>query len=282
MSITVEHRPHEALLRLHGPVTQDALLTLRQHLEQARSYWQYSRVVLEINSPGGELLALRALATEIERWRKHGQFATTGYMSVASAAALALSLGDIGERSVECFTHLVYHHTRVMGAGESPLTARHADATAKQLSRADRMLLEDLVDHLVRGLGGERALGEAGLERCRRLQHSAEEIRCAMRNDAGLSASVSAGPGRKIATPKLLRRIESAYQRAQDHGQVGSFLDLLADLFAQDCRMPVDLAWTLLLIDKVEGVEALQHQPIATPVDDQSVKPLAVAPRMAA
>jgi ATP-dependent protease ClpP protease subunit len=265
MSIAMECRPDDALLTLHGPVAQDSALALRQHLDQARGYWHYKRVVLEINSPGGELLALRAMAHDIHRWREQGgEFITEGRMAVASAAALALSLGDVGQRTVQPHTQLVYHHTRVQGNGDAPLTAEHAVAAAQQLNRADQGLLDALVNHLVAGFGGEQALGEAGLERCRRVQAHQGNIHKALGHESGLVTLAASRRNSKIGPPKLLRQMESSFQQALEKERTTAFRELLSALFAQDRRMPVDVAWALLLVDVVEGIPALQpRDPLA-------------------
>lgn len=257
MTIAMQCRPDDALLTLHGPVTQDCALALRQNLDQAHGYWRYTRVALEINSPGGELLALRAMAHEMQRWRQQGGvFITQGRMAVASAAALALSLGDVGQRTVQPHTHLVYHHTRVLGSGDAPLTAEHAVAAARQLNQADEGLLDVLVAHLVKGFGGERALGEAGLDRCRRVQAQQVAIHKALGHESGLVAV--AGRSLKAGLPKLILQMEKAFEQAVEKSSIRAFRQLLSQLFTQDNRMPVDVAWVLLLVDVVEGVPSLQ------------------------
>lgn len=268
MSVEFLPLPTHAILRLRGELRQDTALDLRAAMHQAGNYWHYDRLIVEINSPGGELLALRALVHEMHWWRSRGgQIETAAQMQAGSAAAVLLSLGDVGRREVRPHTELVYHHTRIMTQGTQALTAQHAGATARHLQMADMSLLQQLAEHIVQGHGDLFAMAKAGLARCQRLQAQAAEIGSALVLEAGYGNS--AGKSASL----LLRQLIRTYQKTLKQGDARPYTELLASIFDRDSRMPVDLAWSLLLVDAVEGIEALQPDVLTAP---------ARAPRMAA
>lgn len=257
MSVTFTPKANQAEIQICGEVNQATALLLREALREAREYWHYDHLVLQINSPGGELLALKALMHEARWWRQRGgTLATEALLQAGSAAALALSLGDVGHRSVQPYTELLYHHTRLLAAGEFHLTAHHAEAAQRRLRQVDHELLHTLVGHIADGFGGVEALARAGVERCRKLSASADVVAQALGRAAGLC-----GQGRRTSKDPaslMLKRMESVYQKVLAKHSPEPMIGLLADIFERDAPMPVDVAWGLLLIDAVDTVEALQ------------------------
>jgi ATP-dependent protease ClpP protease subunit len=260
--------PTHAILRVRGELLQDTALDLCAAIHQASTYWHYDRLVLEINSPGGELLALRALVHEMNWWRgQRGRVETAGQMQAGSAAALLLSLGDVGRRVVCPHTELVFHHTRVMTQGAQALTAQHAGAAARRLEQADVTLLRQLTEHIVQGHGDIATMARTGLARCQQLQSKAAQISAALGADAGFGST----PAKSASL--LLRQLTRTFEKTLKLDDARPYTELLASIFARDSRMPVDVAWGLLLVDSVHGVQELQ--PGVRPVTAQ-------APRMAA
>lgn len=257
MNVKFTPKAKEGHILLSGEFTQASALALRDAIREAREYWHYDRLTLQINSPGGELLALKAIMHEIRLWRSdRRKFATEALMKSGSAAALALSMGDVGNRRVQPYTELLYHHTRMMADGQFALTAHHAEEARQQLRQADLDLLRTLVSHIAAGYGGMAPMARAGLLRCQWAQQHAESIGAALGRDSGLCI-----PGRsagKKPTPMVPRQIERAYQKAATANSSEPVIELLATLFDRDSRMPVDVAWVLLLIDEVDSVHSLQ------------------------
>jgi ATP-dependent protease ClpP protease subunit len=250
-------KAEEGYLCLNGAFTQAAILELRDAIQEAADYWRYDHLVLEINSPGGELLALKALMHEARQWRlRGGTFKTVGLMQVASAAAITLSLGDMGTRTVHPYTHLLYHHARVSGEGRYTLTAIDAEASQKKLRQADRQMMSTLVQHIAMGLGGVATMAHIGLSRCEWLRQHAAAIANELGDTEGLCANFRQGP--KQPTPLVLKQMERAYQKAADQNQADPMIEILAAIFERDERMPLDMAWGLLLIDNVAGAVHLQ------------------------
>ena len=87
-------------LRFKGTVDMDSVLALCDEIDLAISYYQYPQVVVELESPGGDLRALDHYTSRLTGWRQKYDLrvATLGLGNVASAAAVMLSLGDVGSR----------------------------------------------------------------------------------------------------------------------------------------------------------------------------------------
>lgn len=263
-NVTFFPKAEVGLLRLNGEVNQAAVLELRDAMQEAADYWQYDRLVLEINSGGGESLALEALMHEATKWRQRGcRLETLGLMHVASAAALALSMGDMGCRKVHVYTKLLYHHSRYMTSGEMSITAQQAHAAQKRLQRTDKEALTMLLQHLSESHNGMQNLSRSGLERCQWIQQNAHKISNELSGATGVCHSqLQRG---KAAAPALLKQIERAYTKAADQQCLDPLIQLLGGIFDCDERMPLDVAWSLMLIDEVEGAPHLRVGPLQSP-----------------
>ena len=104
---------HCETVRLKGEVTPESILELCSAIDAAVYYYHFRHIKIEICSPGGELLALQHYLSKLAEWRNLGVIVeTVAIMSVASAAAIILSLGDVGYRSAYPVAKLVYHNGR--------------------------------------------------------------------------------------------------------------------------------------------------------------------------
>ncbi len=241
MPIEFKTESEVATIVLNEEISEDSALKLRELMKSAHEYWKYDKLKLEINSPGGDLIALTAIVEELQRWRSHGKVQTVGLLRVASAAAVALTIGDIGGRSVHRYTQLVYHHSRFVTPGQSAFTAQKAVHAARQLGSADEMVLDMVVDHLVGGLGSVTKVGSTGLNRCAVLR--------ACKDASGRGSLANMGRGLQV--------IERAYEKARDRDDLKPYRKLLVQLFDRDQPMDLDLAWALQLIDEVTGSNIL-------------------------
>lgn len=255
-----------ARVTIDGAFTQDLALEVRLHMQELRKYWHYDHLNIEINSPGGELLALKALLCEMKSWRaKGGVVATTAVMAAGSAAALLMVMGDVGRRTVQPYSHILFHHTRIVAKGENVLTAVDADATAQRLKSADVKIVDAIWRHLAQSHGGDRTVAEVGLARCEALKSNARSIVDDLAAEASLAVTLGNGQKRD---PQWFRAVISAYQKVVSRGNSAAYTDLLASYFRLDTRMPVELAWALQLIDGVTGVRVLQPDSTFPDSDD--------------
>src|SRR3954447_10452998 len=102
---------------LSGPVTSESIIDLLQSSQICVEYYKYRRLRYLIDSPGGEVAGLRLMLDQMRDWIDDGGvIETVGLTSAASAAALILSHGSHGCRSVMPSTSLLYHDTFVSEA----------------------------------------------------------------------------------------------------------------------------------------------------------------------
>ena len=259
MPIQFQCNTNSATLTLSGAIDQPLALDMREKLRLASDYYKYDRIEIAINSPGGEALALKALVGEMQCLRTRGcTVSTTAMMEAGSAAALVLALGDVGHRKVQPYSNLMFHHTRIIRSGEHALTAIGASAAARNLESFDETLMAMLLLHLERSHGGLQAFAHAGLQRCQTLQREASTVSRELGSEAGMKVE-SGRPARgKRNGPAWFGPTQAAYERVLSSNNSKAFTGLLADFFAMDSRMPVEMAWVLQLIDSVEGTSALQ------------------------
>jgi ATP-dependent protease ClpP protease subunit len=259
MSVKFTPKSNEAQIQVCGEINQDTALLVHEYVREAAEHGNYEHLVLQINSPGGELRALRAIMHEMRWWRQRGgTLATETLMQAASAAALMLSLGDVGKRSAQPYTELLYHHSRFMAGQQYALTANNAEVAQQRLRQVDREFLHTLVKHIASAFGGIEALAQAGLARCQCLQANAASVAQGLGLAAGLGAANHRGA--KKSTPLMLKRIENSYEKALKSRSPEPVATLLAEEFDRDAPMPVDVAWCLMLVDAVEMVDVLQPE----------------------
>lgn len=129
----------------------DALIRV---LREACDYQQFDQLQISIQSPGGEFSALKHFLWHLQGLRLKGtQVKTVGMTQVASAAALMLSMGDLGQRYAYPHTEIVYHFARLPGV--QGLTAQRADYLKKNLLDADQQIMDALVAHITPQIVGQ-------------------------------------------------------------------------------------------------------------------------------
>ena len=128
------------------PVSFNSIYALIENITTIKDYYRCNHICIEINSPGGELTALQLFNTYIDQWRKEGVIIETKALStVASAAALMLSMGDLGYRSALPNAKILYHNVRVNGS--MTLTAEKAEYMLKDLKKVDEEVFDRFFDH---------------------------------------------------------------------------------------------------------------------------------------
>lgn len=248
--LRIDYGPHSATIEVSGALTDGPALQLDRMLTVLRDYYGYRQIQLRIHSPGGQLLALQHMLAALGRWRAAGgKVATHATMETGSAAALLLAMGELGARSAQPHTQLLFHHTRILTQGDSGLTAASAVATAQRLLGFDQALIDRVVGHLQAGRGGAQPLGQAGGARCAALRAQFNETADAL----GLRA--------ERREPSWLKNAAAAYDRVTGNGKIEIYSRLLARRFERDERMDLREAWVLQLIDDVEGVPVLSPEP---------------------
>lgn len=254
MTVESYFGPAFARLTMSGPLTPAMVLEMRRQFRTAVEYYRYNLVEIEIDSPGGDAGALRALSIEMDWLRANGcAIRSTAMMQACSAAALTLAMGTVGMRSVQPYTQLLFHNSRATPQGEYPLTAIHAIAAAGQLQKLDSQVVDMVVDHLTRARGGLGGLAAAGLSRCHKLQQEAATALPEPNSDAGPASKLKQKTKPKVITPTWFKSVVCAYQQVLKSDNSKAFIALLASVFAQDAQMAHEMGWCLQLIDHVEG-----------------------------
>lgn len=244
--ITYSLQEAEGRIDINAEVTEELALALEKGLEKLFSYYQYERVTIRINSPGGLLIGLRHMLECIDNWRACGrEIQTEATFRAGSAAALLLALGEVGTRTVHRHTSVLFHHSRIDGTS-SAITAGGANHLASILRLTDNSLLMRVADHVVNGMGGFGAICAEGLSRCEILRTHSDAIA----NALGIAG------GSK--NPRWLTAIQTMYLDGQVKMSARGYRRYLEKRLDQDTLMDLREAYGLNLIDRVLGVPDIQ------------------------
>lgn len=239
------YRADEGELQINTDLAEASALGLEKMFNLFFGYYHYPRVLLRINSNGGQLVALHHILQVVERWRQEGrEIRTEATFRAASAAALLLSLGEVASRRVQRHTALLYHTIRI-GGSDRQITAGSADHLASLLQSRDQMLLRQLAAHVAAGFGGPLALAVEGRARCELL----------LLNRASLAEALDGHVPR--SAPKWLRVSCAMHRECQERHSTAPYLKALTRRFEQDMAMDLREAYALGLIDSIVGVPEL-------------------------
>lgn len=262
--MALAYHADEGELQINTDISEASALGVERALDLFFGYYHYPSALLRINSNGGQLAALNYMIQTVERWRKEGRrIQTEATFRAASAAALLLSLGEVGSRGTQRHTALLYHHTRV-GGGAGAITAGGADHLAAMLQSKDRRLVTRLADHVAAGFGGPAALAAEGRARCELLQVRHASINEALEGQASRSM------------PKWLRSVAAMYRECEARSSTAAHIKALARRFEQDTSMDLREAYALGLIDGIVGVPDLKPKAAAmvpVAVETRPLKP---------
>lgn len=139
-------------IRLLGEINNQSIFTLCDEVDLAIDYYQYRKIEIQIDSPGGSIASLDYYLSKLERWkRKNVTIATLGLTQVASAAALILSLGTIGYRRAYSSSMLLYHNSRISRENWTA-TKESLQFESQNLYKTDNRLQNILIDHIYKDL----------------------------------------------------------------------------------------------------------------------------------
>ena len=131
-----------------GVIEEEMMLQLVASMQQLHDEYFYTRIRLEINSPGGEARALDYCVEAMDSLRARGvRFTTRALMSAGSAAANLVALGDVREASRSA--SFLFHQAR---ASTESVTAHAARQILTAVDNIDECYLTRLVR---RGRAGE-------------------------------------------------------------------------------------------------------------------------------
>ncbi|MHB8240332.1 MAG: type IV secretory system conjugative DNA transfer family protein [Vulcanimicrobiaceae bacterium] len=269
-----------AIVRLSEDITPKSVFALCDEVDEKIDYYQYRRVRIEIDSQGGVLSAFAYFQTKLEHWRiKRVIVETLGLTNVNSAAALILSMGDVGKRKVYPATSLLYHNSRYPIYKDTSLTKESFNQLARSLSDYDRRYLVMLATHVLKS--------DALIERYAKLvaMYVSDDLSGLpdQRDQSALSLLFSY----LADTRSVLQRAPEGDARSltstlsghlENREEVLRFLLALYEvLFRQDGYISASLAKALLLIDEIVDEGADEGRAEQDGVADASVRTFLIA-----
>ena len=162
----IKYDHDEAVIRLKGPVESESIIWLCDEIDLAVDYYNYRRVDIQIDSPGGEIAALDYFMTRLSDWRQVEGLVlgTLALTRAASAAAMILSLGSIGHRRAYPSAQLLYHDSRIMSGEGTVWTRQSLDRHRHALAETDARLTRALAAHVMAGKAAGGALQVRALQ----------------------------------------------------------------------------------------------------------------------
>jgi len=147
LSSRLEH--HHAHVDYPREVTVANSLKLANFLREMADDYFYKTINIEIlDNAGGDVSGMRMLQSRFRQLQERDiTIATKGFGMIASAAAVTLSCGSLGHRSVGEDAMLLYHLGRV-SAGEH-MTASKAKMISSRLDVLDQKIILSLIDHIL-------------------------------------------------------------------------------------------------------------------------------------
>lgn len=265
-AISISHEQNFARIDFIAPVTPESIYRLSDAVEQAVRYYGWQTAEIRIHSGGGESNSLRHVADKVASWTKQGvTIRTIALTECASAAALLLSLGSRGHRHASLSSRLLYHRPRVEAGAmltrevqklDGILTAESGAAVVRRLERLEATIKREdehlhgiILDH-VSPENADSALW-FGSERNRRasilVARRAELESAANRGTVPIDAKDSAR-----LTDATAALTDTTLSDIDSFEVLQAVFSLVLDA---DRAMNPLLAWSLMLIDNVDGLD---------------------------
>ena len=144
----MENAIERPTINFTGKLTDENAIELIDRIRVLRDQFFFDEVQLRIASPGGQLTALKYFAECVQELQGDGlKIATHAITTVASAAAVMLSLGDV--RTAHRKSLLLFHTGRLPSV-HGAITAKGAESIATALNSADDEIVSLLVDRAAR------------------------------------------------------------------------------------------------------------------------------------
>lgn len=153
------------VIRLTGAIEMTVAYALLDEVKLLHDYYQFRTIVLEIDSPGGDVDALHYIVQVLAPWRRgEGRVLKTRALNqAASAGAMLLSFGTLGHRSASQHSRLLYHNIRTVFADGSAHTLAQLKTRGKWLGVWEKKFIDMLVEHV--GEAEDRAVYRKRLHR---------------------------------------------------------------------------------------------------------------------
>ena len=140
--LNVKCHSDRAVVPVLGIIEEEMMLQLVAAIQQLHNDYFYTHIELEVCSPGGQAMALDYCVEAMDALRARGvRFTTRALMSVSSAAANLVSLGDVREAARGA--SFLYHQVRT--GGTESVTAQSARQILTAVDKIDERYLSRLV-----------------------------------------------------------------------------------------------------------------------------------------
>ena len=140
--VDVKYKPDRAVVPVRGVIEEEMMLQLVAAIQQLHNDYFYTDIELEVCSPGGQAMSLDYCVEAMDALRARGvRFTTRALMSVSSAAANLVSLGDVREAARGA--SFLYHQVRT--GGTESVTAQSARQILTAVDKIDERYLSRLV-----------------------------------------------------------------------------------------------------------------------------------------
>jgi ATP-dependent protease ClpP protease subunit len=135
-----------AVLSFHGEVNVESILRLTDLGRMAVSYYQAKTLELEIDSLGGDCRALDHFLDFREELSESGvRLITTGLTQACSAAAMMLTIGDVGFRRARKSCRLLFHCSRMSVPQQAVYTAEVLVQYVEMMKSIDTQYIDRVV-----------------------------------------------------------------------------------------------------------------------------------------
>ena len=236
--LNVQCNADRAVVPVTGVIEEEMMLRLVAAVRQLHNEYYYMHIELEVCSPGGQAMALNYCMETMDALRARGvRFLTRAQMSVSSAAAILVSLGDAREAARGAT--FLYHQARAGGA--QSVTA----SSARQILRA----VDDIDERYLSRLAGRARQGgpRAPAQHLRDFPDSDFTIMEYLLVNAALAQRKAGGakPARGTLLQALRRHVADCL-RADDEQSLKRLYRRLLEL---DSTISAALALELRLVD---------------------------------
>lgn len=250
-SIEIAMNERQLAITFSGPLCAESAKGLIRELDCGFDYYQYPSITVRLDSPGGEIRAMRSLLEHFAFRQDAGQTVEVHASHLcASAAALVLAHGCWGTRQVEPTTHLQFHWSRAALDGGQVLTSDMAASLARGLSSVDQKTLEHLVTSMVQGAGDAKSLIDTMAVRLDQVLQNWQTVAAAIEIDANRPTPAKLTPWIK----ELNKHLKNWSAQRDPVKLKADIVGFLKELFQKDAKMDLRHAYALCLVDCVRGV----------------------------
>lgn len=232
--LKITNKKRYAQIIFQEEVNDNSITHLIDAIDNAFNYFNYDGIELVLQSPGGSIVSMQILLDKFKKYQNEGKvLATKGYIDVASAAAIILSAGTIGERSADKYCRILHHNSRVCGKNMT-ITSEDAKKYSEELDLYDKEFIKLLAGN---GRSAWYYRIKQGENKEENTKYYFEKLSETIR-DIGIEVNE-------------LDRVKST-EEAKDDTACEILRYIYKKITEKGCYLTSEQAYYLLLVDKVE------------------------------